>query len=82
MSIRGDRESIITHVVILRAQIFYNINGLFEQNQDGLKYYGTEVLCCQFGIYLQIRNDEIACENRKVSRSSVFGESGNLERFM
>tara|TARA_Y100000296_G_C5175570_1_gene259844 strand:- start:3012 stop:4049 length:1038 start_codon:yes stop_codon:yes gene_type:complete len=60
----------------------YNINGLFEQNQDGLKYYGTEVLCCQFGIYLQIRNNKVACDNRKVSRSSVFGESGNLERFM
>lgn len=59
----------------------YNINGLFREDQDGLKYYGTEVLCCQFGIYLQIRDNLKACENRKVSRSTSFGKSGNLEGF-
>ena len=51
----------------------YNIklrdgSNLFEYNQDSLKYYGTEVLCCQFGIYLQIRDDEKACARRKVAR--------------
>ena len=59
----------------------YNINGLLRDNQDGLKYYGTEVLCCQFGIYLQIRHDRKSCDNRKVSRSIGFGSSNNLERF-
>ena len=46
----------------------YNIDNLFKESQDSLKYYGTEVLCCQFGIYLQIREDKTACERRKVAR--------------
>ena len=59
----------------------YNINGLLRDDQDGLKYYGTEVLCCQFGIYLRIRNDRKACNNRKVSRSRSLGKEGSLEDF-
>jgi hypothetical protein len=43
-------------------------SNLFKYPQDSLKYYGTEVLCCQFGIYLQIRNDKKACDRRKVAR--------------
>jgi len=46
----------------------WNIDGIFEHPQDSLKYYGTEVLSCQFGIYLQIRDDKKACDRRKVSR--------------
>lgn len=46
----------------------YNVDGIFTFPQDSLKYYGTEVLSCQFGIYLQIRNDPKACERRKVAR--------------
>lgn len=41
---------------------------LFPDQQDSLKYYGTEVMSCQFGIYLQIRNDPKACAKRKVAR--------------
>lgn len=56
---------------------------LFTFEQDSLKYYGTEVLSCQFGIYLQIREDKKACERRKVSRSADFGGTNNsLEAFM
>jgi hypothetical protein len=51
---------------------------IFADDQDSLKYYGTEVLCCQFGIYLDIRNDPKACERRKVSRAKSFsGNSGD-----
>lgn len=49
--------------------IFVKGKPIFSEPQDGLKYYGTEVLCCQFGIYLQIRNDKKLCDKRKVSRS-------------
>lgn len=43
---------------------------LFNDNQDSLKYYGTEVLSCQFGVYLQIRKDKKACFRRRVARSN------------
>lgn len=46
----------------------HNLNEAFLYPQDSLKYYGTEVMCCQFGIYLQIRNDPKACARRKVAR--------------
>lgn len=54
----------------------YNIeldNGshLFKEQQNSLKYYGTEVLCCQFGVYLQIRDDEKACGRRQVARAKT-----------
>jgi hypothetical protein len=54
----------------------YNIeldNGsyLFNEQQNGLKYYGTEVLCCQYGVYLQIRDDEKACGRRQVARAKA-----------
>ena len=49
--------------------IWVNNKPILEHNQDSLKYYGTEVLCCQFGIYLQIRNDKKQCEKRRVSRT-------------
>ena len=48
---------------------------IFVDDQDSLKYYGTEVLACQFGIYLQIRNDPKACERRRVARAATFGKS-------
>lgn len=57
----------------------WNIDGIFDHPQDSLKYYGTEVLCCQFGIYLQIRNDKKACERRKVSRIET--PTSSLESF-
>lgn len=38
--------------------IYVDGKPIFSEPQDSLKYYGTEVLCCQFGIYLQIRNDK------------------------
>ena len=56
---------------------------VFEYSHDSLKYYGTEVLSCQFGIYLQIRNNLKACLKRRVSRSDDFNSSTiNLEEFM
>ncbi len=56
---------------------------VFEYSHDSLKYYGTEVLSCQFGIYLQIRNNLKACLKRRVSRSDDFNNSTiNLEEFM
>ena len=64
---------------------------IFQHDQDSLKYYGTEVLCCQFGIYLQIRDDPRACERRKVARADNFGgaakatpevEKSPLEQFL
>ena len=58
----------------------YNIGNLFEFPQDGLKYYGTEVVSCQFGIYLQIREDKKACERRKVSR--IEAAPNTLEAFL
>lgn len=75
---------------VLFHPLSWNINlpngdCLFEHQQDGLKYYGTEVLCCQFGVYLQIRNDKNACERRKVSRTDEFVQTDpicGLEDFM
>lgn len=57
--------------------IIVNGKPVFSEPQDTLKYYGTEVLCCQFGIYLQIRGNRKLCEKRKVSRtdSLVFPKS-------
>lgn len=52
---------------------------LFEFNQDSLKYYGTEVLCCQFGVYLQIRDNQKACERRQVARVK---KTNTLEEFL
>ena len=62
----------------------YNIklrdgSNLFGDNQDSLKYYGTEVLSCQFGVYLQIREDEKACGRRKVARVK---QQNTLSEFM
>lgn len=54
---------------------------IFNFPQDSLKYYGTEVLSCQFGIYLQIRNDKRLCDMRKVSRLEE-KEENTLEAFM
>ena len=59
----------------------YNIDGIFTQEQDSLKYYGTEVLSCQFGIYLQIRDDKKLCDKRKVSRATELTEQNTLEEF-
>ena len=58
----------------------YNIDNIFQFPQDGLKYYGTEVVSCQFGIYLQIREDKKACERRKVSRIET--APSTLEAFL
>lgn len=63
----GLTENIIFHPSSYNIKLNCG-NNLFEHNQDSLKYYGTEVLCCQFGIYLQIRNDKKMCEKRKVAR--------------
>jgi len=57
----------------------YNIDDLFEFPQDGLKYYGTEVVSCQFGVYFQIRDDKKACDRRKISR--INETSATLEKF-
>lgn len=62
----------------------YNIklrdgSNLFEYPQDSLKYYGTEVLSCQFGVYLQIREDEKACARRQVARVQ---KTNTLEEFL
>ena len=62
----------LTKNVVFHPKAF-NINKkdgtkLFEFEQDSLKYYGTEVLSCQFGVYLQIREDERACARRRVAR--------------
>lgn len=54
---------------------------LFEFNQDSLKYYGTEVACCQFSVYMQIRDDEKRCEKRKVARATKQPASTSLEDF-
>ncbi len=65
----------------------YNINmpggkKLFREDQKTLKYYGTEVLSCQFGIYLQIREDANMCAKRQVSRATVLEDQNTLESFM
>lgn len=57
----------------------HNINEIFAAPQDSLKYYGTEVMSCQFGIYLSIRDDKKACDKRKVSRIT---KPKTLEDFM
>ena len=62
----------------------YNIklrdgSNLFEYQQDSLKYYGTEVLSCQFGVYLQIREDEKACARRRVARVN---QTNTLSEFL
>jgi len=59
----------------------YNIDNVFSEPQDSLKYYGTEVAACQFGIYLQIRNDPKACDRRRVSRIKTM-TSSTLEDFL
>jgi hypothetical protein len=59
----------------------FNIDGIFKEPQNSLKYYGTEVAACQFGIYLDIRNDPKACERRKVSRIQTKSVS-TLEDFL
>lgn len=58
----------------------YNIGTTFAHPQDGLKYYGTEVVCCQFGVYLQIRNDPKKCAARRVAR--VKTETISLDQFL
>jgi hypothetical protein len=56
-----------------------NGSTLFGESQDILKYYFTEVLCCQYGVYLQIRNDEKACRRRQVARAKT--PQNNLSEF-
>ena len=51
---------------------------LFSFDQDSLKYYGTEVLSCQFGIYLQIRHSKSMCARRKVARVQNKNTFSNL----
>jgi len=60
----------------------YNImhegKGLFKDPQDSLKYYGTEVLCCQFGVYMQIRDDEKRSQKRRVARAKTSNTLANF----
>lgn len=56
-------------------------SSLFSEEQNTLKYYGTEVLCCQFGVYLQIRDDEKACARRQVARAKTTNTQ-SLSEFM
>ena len=72
----------LTKDVVFHPKAF-NINKkdgtkLFQYEQDSLKYYGTEVLSCQFGVYLQIREDERACARRRVARVQ---KTNNLTEF-
>jgi len=67
----GDEIGLTENVVFHPEAFNINLPGgkkLFEYPQDSLKYYGTEVLSCQFGVYLQIREDERACARRRVAR--------------
>ena len=77
------KEIGLTHEVDFHNQA-HNIelsNGskLFGESQDSLKYYGTEVLCCQYGVYLQIRDDAKACRRRQVARAKA--PQNNLSEF-
>lgn len=74
---QGDRIGLTDGVIFHEDTA--NIDGIFHFPQNGLRYYGTEVGACQFGIYLQIREDKEACERRKVSRLK---KSCSLEEFM
>lgn len=70
---RENAEEIgLTKDVVFHPKAFNIIKSdgtnLFEYKQDSLKYYGTEVLACQFGVYLHIREDEKACARRRVAR--------------
>ncbi len=76
---RSDEVGLTNNVVFHPAA--YNIENIFVENQDTLKYYGTEVLCCQFGVYLDIRDDESKCGRRKVARA-VQSNSKPLTEFM
>lgn len=42
---------------------------LFAENQDELKHYGTEVLCCQFSVYRHLKANPHLAKRRKVSRA-------------
>ena len=71
MGENGDEIGLTENVVFHPEAFNINLPGgkkLFEYPQDSLKYYGTEVLSCQFGVYLQIREDERACARRRVAR--------------
>lgn len=59
----------------------YNIGENFSFPQDSLKYYGTEVACCQFSVYMNIRNDPKRCAKRKVARVKEKEET-SLESFI
>jgi hypothetical protein len=49
----------------------YNVNDILPHDQDGLKYYGTEVAACQLSVYLRIRDNPKLCAKRKVARSQT-----------
>ena len=59
----------------------YAGQNLFKFKQDSLKYYGTEVLACQFSVYMQIRDDEKRCNKRKVARAVTKTTVCSLEDF-
>ena len=41
-------------------------NDVFDVPQDELKYYGTEVLCCQFSVYLHLKENPHLAAKRKI----------------
>jgi hypothetical protein len=45
---------------------------IFDDDQNELKTYGTEVFHCQFGIYERLKCNPHLIKHRKVSRSDDF----------
>jgi len=49
--------------------IFANGTQIFNENQDELKVYGTEVGCCQFGVYMHLVANPHLAARRTVARA-------------
>ena len=44
---------------------------IFEDNQDELKNYGTEVSLCQYSVYLRLKENPELISRRKIARSNA-----------
>jgi len=71
---RENQKQLLKNVEFHHSTFNRTVNGIkiFEDDQNELKTYGTEVFHCQFGIYCQLKENPQRIKHRKVSRNEDF----------
>lgn len=68
IALREQQHHVFKPEAITPHPHFWNFKGVFKEDQNELKTYGTEVGCCQFGVYRWLKKNPHLIKNRKVAR--------------